>query len=85
LNEKYDYQAETNKTFLQVFKDYGMEGGLKAGVFAIAWYVFNYLFMNDYQTPVQILICGYIWFCVYFTFKPKIISYLKGYRKDNGK
>jgi hypothetical protein len=85
LNSKYNYQEEINKTPTEIFKEYGMSGAIKSGVFVICWYAFNYFFLDQYQTSIPTLIIGYLLFCIYFTFKPKIISYLKGYRKDNGK
>ena len=85
LNEDVKHQAEIDKSFTQAFSDYGIDGAIKSAVFVIAWYIFNYIFIGGYHTPIPILMIGFVIFCFYFTFKPKLMAYIKGYRKRKDK
>jgi DMSO reductase anchor subunit len=85
LNEDVKHQAEIDKSFTQAFSDYGLAAVLSALVFVIVLYVLSYFFVGDYHTPLPTLIFGFVVLCFYFTFKPKLMAYIKGYRKRKDK
>lgn len=70
--------AEANKSYINLLKDKGVEAGIKSAVFVIAFYFYNKLVtMQDTSTLNIILI--YLFFCIYFSFKPKLIRFLRGH------
>lgn len=68
---------EANKSYSLLFKENGMQATFQSLVFIACWYATNIFIFSTY-TPIPILIGGYIFFLVYFTWKPKLIRFLRG-------
>ncbi len=69
---------EAKKSYLSLFKENGVVAGFQSAFAVISWYVFNeYIF--DLSTPIFVFIIGFFLFAVYFTWKPKLIRFLRGY------
>lgn len=69
---------EANKTYLNLLKDNGIIACIKSALLVTILYLFNrFVYQEDVSIPNSIGI--YLFFCIYFSFKPKLIRLLRGY------
>ena len=74
--------AEANKTYVNLLREKGVTAGIKSAVFVVAFYFYTKLVtMQDTSTLNIILI--YLFFCIYFSFKPKVIRFLRGHLRGD--
>ena len=69
---------EASKPYLTLLKDKGLSSSIKSALFVIAWYLYNQYQMQQ-DIPILSMISVYFFFCLYFTFKPKLIRFLRGH------
>lgn len=73
----YD-QNEAKKSYLSLLKEKGASSAINSAIFVITWYLFC-KYIQHQEVSLSFLIIGYFFFCVYFTWKPKFIRFLRGH------
>lgn len=69
---------EANKTYLNLLKDNGIIACIKSALLVTLLYLFN-TFVYQEDMGILNIIGIYLLFCIYFSFKPKLIRLLRGY------
>jgi hypothetical protein len=69
---------DAKKSYLFLLQENGLIAGIKSTVFIFSW-VFINKFVMDLYTPPYLLFIVFMFFCVYFTWKPKLIRFLRGH------
>lgn len=68
---------EAKKSYLDLLKDRGIESIFKSLLLTVGWYIFNKYTGQSIESPI-FLISAYFIFLAYFTWKPKLIRFLRG-------
>ena len=68
---------EAKKTYLALLSEKGAISGLKSALFVIMWYLNNKYILRQ-EIPTLFLTVGFFIFSAYFTWKPKVIRYIRG-------
>lgn len=68
---------EAKKSYLDLLKNRGIESLFKSLLLIIGWYAFNKYTGQSIESPL-LLIFFYFMFLSYFTWKPKLIRFLRG-------
>lgn len=68
---------EANKTYVNLLIEKGAISGMKGAIFVSAWFCYNQYGLNQ-NTPIPYLILGFFICSAYFTWKPKLIRFLRG-------
>lgn len=74
--------AEANKKYINLLKENGVSSGVKSAVLVIAIYFYNQLIAHQDTSRFNIALI-YLFFCIYFTFKPKLIRFLRGHLRGD--
>ena len=74
--------AEGNKKYINLLKEKGVSSGIKSAALVIAIYFYNQLIAHQ-DTPRLNITLIYLFFCIYFTFKPKLIRFLRGHLRGD--
>jgi hypothetical protein len=69
---------EANKTYLNLLKEKGTVASIKSALLVMAIYFYNKFVMQQ-DTHIFNIIFVYIFFCIYFSFKPKFVRFLRGH------
>lgn len=69
---------EANKTCLNLLKENGVDSGVKSALLIIVIYIFN-KFVYQQDTSLMNITFIYFFFCIYFSFKPKLVRFLRGH------
>jgi hypothetical protein len=67
---------EAKKSYAELLKENGTTAAIQSLIFVITWYLFNRFIMGVDTSP-YVLGGGYVFFCIYFVWKPKLIRYLR--------
>jgi hypothetical protein len=70
--------TDAKKTYLQLFNERGLTAALQSLCLLATWFVFNNLSNGD-QLSIIYYVIGFFVFCIYFTWKPKLIRFLRGH------
>jgi hypothetical protein len=74
--------ADARKSYLQLFNERGFTSAIYSLCLLATWYMFNNLNNgNKLNTPSGII--AFLFFCIYFTWKPKLIRFLRGHLRGN--
>lgn len=68
---------EANKTYMSLLAQNGASAAVRSAIFVGAWYLYNHLVLQQ-DLSLIVLLPGYIIFCIFFTWKPKLIRFLRG-------
>lgn len=68
---------EARKPFFVLLKENGVTASLKSGLFVILLYFFC-TYVSQEEVSLSWLLAVYFFFCIYFTWKPKLIRFLRG-------
>lgn len=71
---------EAKKSYLTLLKERGLKAALQSLLVVMATYFFNQS-IQHIETPVQNIVLIFIFFCLYFTWKPKLVRILRGYAR----
>lgn len=71
---------EAKKSYLILLKERGLKSALQSLLVLMATYFFNQV-IQHIETPVQNIVLIFIFFCIYFTWKPKLVRILRGYAR----
>lgn len=69
---------EAKKSYVTLLKQNGGTAAIQSLFVVIAMYFFN-KYMIQQPTPVFVLVVAYLFFCIYHTWKPKLIRFLRGH------
>lgn len=69
---------EANKTYLNLLKENGVDSGVKSALLIIVIYIFN-KFVYQQDTSLMNIAFIYFFFCIYLSFKPKLVCFLRGH------
>ena len=69
---------EANKSYLDLLKDRGTTSAIKSALIVISTYVFNKYTNQQDMSPLNVAMV-FFFFCIYFSWKPKFIQFLRGY------
>lgn len=72
---------EANKTYLNLLKEKGVISGIKSALLVITIYVFNKLVYQQ-ETSLFNIAFIYFFFCIYFSFKSKLVRFLRGHLRS---
>lgn len=64
-------------SYAQLFKVRGKAAALQSLILVSGWAIFNTYVLGQLFTP-SLALLGFIFFAGYFTWKPKLISFLRG-------
>lgn len=68
---------EANKSFATLLKEKGLQSALQSAFFVGFYTMMCHFFLNEkINTPIMIGV--FFFFCAYFTWKPKLIRFLRG-------
>jgi hypothetical protein len=65
-------------SYSDLFRKQGIKSALKSFIFILIWALFNKYVLEEKFTPFLACV-GFIFFSVFFTWKPKFIRFLRGY------
>jgi hypothetical protein len=68
---------EANKSYTELLKEKGISSSLKSAIFVLFICLIN-KYLGEKNVPVLELVIIYFFFCGYFTWKPKLIRFLRG-------
>lgn len=68
---------EARKPYFTLLKEKGLSSSLKSGLFVTLLYLFC-TYINQEEVSLSWLLVVYFYFCVYFTWKSKLIRFLRG-------
>ncbi len=74
--------AEANKTYINLLKDKGVVASVKSTTLVIVIYFYNKLITLQDTSTLNIVLV-YLFFCIYFSFKPKLIRFLRGHLRGD--
>lgn len=69
---------DAKKSYLTLLKEKGLSSAIKSAMLVISWYLFSRITAQQ-DIPISEIISVYFFFCIYFSFKPKFIRFLRGH------
>jgi hypothetical protein len=69
---------EANKPYIDLLKEKGLSASIKSALLVMTFYFVNKLVGQQDTFSLNILFV-YFFFCIYFTFKSKLVRFLRGH------
>ena len=68
---------EARKSYSTLFSERIVSSGITSMILVAIWYFINKYILQQ-ELPLHTLFGGFVFFSVYFTWKPKLIRFLRG-------
>jgi hypothetical protein len=73
---------EANKSYMTLLKENGVSASFKSVLVVITTVIFNKLALQQ-ETPISNIVLIYFLFCIYFSWRPKLVRFLRGHLRGN--
>lgn len=73
---------DAKKSYITPLKENGMSAAFKSALVVFTTVIFNKIAMQQ-DTPNLHIILIYLFFCVYFSWRPKLIRFLRGHLRGD--